>query len=243
MVPIRVIEHLRRLRDAGDLAPGDRLPSEREVAEQLAVGRNAVREAFKVMELAGMIQVRAGSGSYLTEAPDVAVDWLLAVDTRERLDSIRQLLEVRRTVETRVAELAATNATPADLELLEANVGQLAQATDDPQAGLRIDTEFHQALARASGNGLYIDIVRRCLVVLKSQRESIVYRVNPSALKRTLGEHRRIVTAVAAGEAAEARAAMVAHLEQVERDMTDLFKWGAVNRQESAADSNDAASN
>ncbi|MFO7247097.1 MAG: FadR/GntR family transcriptional regulator [Thermaerobacter sp.] len=234
MVPIRVIEYLRRLRDTGELAPGDRLPSEREIAEHLAVGRNAVREAFKAMELAGMIEVRAGSGSYLTDAPDVAVDWLLAVDTRQRLDSIRQLLEVRRTVEVRVAELAALNATADHLEALKAAAAEMAQAVLEPQAGLRIDTGFHLALARASGNGLYVDIVRRCLVVLQSVRRSILYQVNPSALRRTHQEHERIAAAVEARDPDGARAAMAAHLDQVERGMTDLFKWGAVNRAESA---------
>ncbi|MCZ7583640.1 MAG: GntR family transcriptional regulator [Deltaproteobacteria bacterium] len=103
----------------GKLKSGDRLPSERELAEQLQVSRTVVREAVKLLEDRGLISVNVGSGSYVVEMPPKAVSRSISLYVQQRQLSYAHLAAVRRMIEVEIAEMAARNATPEDIKGLE----------------------------------------------------------------------------------------------------------------------------
>lgn len=151
-----VLSTLRsRLKD-GTWPVGTRLPGEHELAAELGVGRNTVREALRTLVNAGLLTARRGDGTYV-----IATDELEAALAR-RLDSeqAHRVLEVRGALEIETARLAAFRATEADLADLRALLAQrtLATSKHDDAAFLRADLAFHEAVARASGNELLLEL-------------------------------------------------------------------------------------
>lgn len=198
------------IRDDG-IAPGARLPPERELAAQLSVSRGSLREALIVLELGGVIEVRGGSGVYLRAAqPQDAVP-----DTGP---GPFEVLSARRLVESEVAAIAARMATDgaidAILRAIEAMEAHHADKTTNEQA----DRDFHLAIARATGNGALVGAVD----CLWRQRGRLWHKLKEhfqteELRQETLKDHRRIFEAIAARDAAAARQAMRAHLERVTR--------------------------
>lgn len=231
MVPAAVIRHLSQMVAEGQLSVGDRLPGERELAQTLGVSRNGVREALKILELAGSIEVRAGSGSYLRDDTGILVDYLLSRGISQDLNSVRQLLDVRRTVEARVAELAAMNAGAEDIAAMEAVLARMERGVADHTLELgALDTQFHMAVAQASGNTLYVDIVRRCLAALARMRQRLLFTFGQDNLQRTLREHRTLLTFLQNGDSSGAKECMIQHLDHVEQQMISFLQGGERSR-------------
>jgi DNA-binding FadR family transcriptional regulator len=204
---------VRELIDQRGLRPGDRLPSERELARHLGVGRTSVREGLRSLELLGLLEVVPGKGIYLRcgagEPFERAVrDWLAAHE-----GTLRELVELREAVETQAARLAARRASASDLAALERALGRMADATEagDVEAFVASDTAFHDAVACASGNGL----VRRSLASIA--RETIAFRTATASvgrwvMERTHAEHEAVYRAIAAADVGAASNAMREHI-------------------------------
>jgi len=135
----------------GDVRPGDRLPSERQLAERFSVSRPVVREAMQRLRERGLIHTAPGSGTYLRESG--ALDWARPLDalSRHRAATIRELVEARLMLELRAAELACDRATPADLAALEKALDVFTHSTNVLDRA-RADIVFHSLVARASHN-------------------------------------------------------------------------------------------
>lgn len=208
-------EVTRRLLDfllAGHFEPGQRLPSERQLAESLGVGRSVVREALKSLTLLGIVEVRQGSGTFLksTESdllPQV-IEWGLLLGAKRT----RDLVEARRHLEVVIAGLAAQRRSEAALQDLERELGNMRVAEDRSDAFVAADIAFHMHVAEAAGNETLFQImssVRSLLQVWISR----VMQLGDAQTAATAESHAPIYEAIAAGDAQAAREAMESHLD------------------------------
>lgn len=194
------------------LGPGARLPAERELAATLGVSRASLREAFVALEIGGLIEVRGGSGVYVTGAR------LGTMADPETGPGPFEVLAARRMIEAEVAAKAARNATDSDLDAILASMLDMERTYDNPASHEAADRSFHLALARAAGNSAMLAVVE----YLWNQRGAMAHRLKQHYRteelgKATLADHRAIFSAVAAGDEAGARQAMRSHLARVHR--------------------------
>ena len=205
----QIADQLRALIAAGEFALGARLPPERDLAVQLGVSRPSVREALIALEVEGLVEVRMGSGIYITahepSMPPRAVDSGLGP-----FDIIR----ARQLIEAELAAVAARQKTPATLKRLRAAVKRMEDDIDAGVMPIRGDRDFHVALAEASDNAALVRVVTE----LFDERNNPLFEQfgrhfeNARSWRQAVAEHRAVVRAVAAGEVAAARAAMRIHL-------------------------------
>lgn len=201
------------IREQG-LGTGARLPSERELAARIGVSRASLREALVALEIGGVIEVRGGSGVYITGRRAVAPP------DPETGPGPFEVLAARRMIEAEVAAKAARNASDADLDAILAAMIMMERTYDNPASHEAADRSFHLALAHAAGNSALVAVVE----YLWSQRGAMAHRLKQHYRTEELGEatladHRAIFSAVAAHDEAGARQAMRGHLARVHRTL------------------------
>lgn len=192
-----------------ELAPGERLPTERVLAERLDVSRTSVREAMRSLEERRLIARSPGRGTTVLPPPDSAQDLGRLSETEAEHAHVAEL---RSVVEPRIAALAAQRATEADLLLLEQTLAA-SHAGLTPAESLELDERFHLQLATASGNPLLASLCGLTNGWVHDVRAHS-HRTRTGRRTSDLG-HRAIYEAVLVGDAAAAEAAMAAHLTDV----------------------------
>lgn len=224
-VTARLIAVFKNLISEGALAPGGRLPAERELADKFGVARSSLRQALKVLEIMGVISQRVGDGTYVNAAaPGILaepMEFLILLDGI----SFHELMEARRIVEPELAARAAARATPEDLAELTAVHGAMEANKQDSERFVEEDLLFHQTLFRISGNrvcSLMFTVVHQSVHKLMAMTAALV---DP---EHTLTLHRRILNAVRRADPSEARQRMLEHLE----DATGLLAKAAASEQQ-----------
>lgn len=212
----------QRLADAihsGQLAPGMPLPAERVLCQEFGVARTSVREAIQGLVSAGYLERRGNRSVVAEHIPEMN----FAGDDRKAL--VTQLFEVRQVIEPAIVEYASRRATDADRSSL---VSIASQLTTDLEEFREIDRNFHATLARACGNPLLNEIHAKALASLFGSGEfaSLLYaEVNRSEVQDIISSsteaHQAIADAVFRGHTRKAVAAVVAHLDDVERRMVE----------------------
>jgi GntR family transcriptional repressor for pyruvate dehydrogenase complex len=203
-----VIDEIR----TGGIGPGQRLPSERHLAEDLGVSRVSVREALRVLELLEVIEVRHGSGAFAAPEGGRGGGRLLRHWLTTHRREVLEMLEVREAVETRAAEAAA-----ARMAVIETQ--QLPEDADF-ETLVAADLDFHNRVADASGNKVLASLIYELNQVLKESRYAMfAIPGRPSASQR---DHSRIASAVRRGEAQKAGDAMRLHIAKVRRQVRQL---------------------
>lgn len=216
-----IIEQVKGLIAQGALSPGDKLMSERELADQLKVGRSAVREAFRALEAMGIIEIKQGEGTFVREISSQSLAEVLAMACMLDKETPRELLELRKILEVESAGLASLRHTAEELERMENTLKRMEMDLASGDLGEEADWLFHYSVAEATHNSLIIrlmdtigDTMRR---VLKKAREEL-YRT-PGTPQRLFEEHCGIFNAIKEGKDKEARRAMYEHLDRVEKGM------------------------
>jgi GntR family transcriptional regulator, transcriptional repressor for pyruvate dehydrogenase complex len=212
----------QRLADAihsGQLAPGTPLPAERVLCAEFGVARTSVREAIHGLVIAGFLERRGNRSVVAERLPDMN----FTGDDRKTL--VTQLFEVRQVIEPSIVELAARRATDEERALI-LQLGH--QRTDDLAEFREIDRAFHAALARSCGNSLLNEVHAKALASLFGSGEfaellyAEVNRAEVAEIMSTAFEaHQAIADAVVKGHPRKAMAAVVAHLDEVERRMVE----------------------
>lgn len=209
-VSSEIVAHIETLISNGSLVPGTKLPPERELAQVLRVSRSSLREAMYELEAKRVIERRPGRGTIVMEAPAHVRSMYEEMSESER--TLRDVAELRETIEPKFAELAAERATKASLyaleQVLQSTAGDLSQAES-----LKADITFHVLLAQASQNPLMVALNS----LANSWTESVRAFSHGSAKARRFSHHghQLIFTAVRGGNGAAARDAMLAHLADV----------------------------
>ncbi len=198
------------------LRPGDRLPTERALGEQLGVSRTVVREAVKILTASGMVRARQGSGLYVADRPRpfeiAAIDLSMPVDPEHMLG----LFEFRRTLEMQTARLAAERITPRELRRLEEIVDahrRAAEAGQDDWLSAP-DVEFHNGIAAAARNPFFVSSVAT-VHRLQGRAIELLIATVPGSLLVAAEQHRAIFDAIHAGRPDAAATAMETHVQTV----------------------------
>lgn len=208
-----VVRRLEGLIVENELRPGDPLPAERKLAEGLAVGRNVVREALRVLVQKGLIEVVAGRGAFVIEPDPAIMTESLSLLLRRRRVTLREINDVRLLIEPEVAMRAARNATAENTRDLRACLRKLELSEDDAELHVQADLEFHREIARLSNHVVFqtiFDAVQD--VMLWGMRFGIKL---PGAAAVSDDRHRRIVAAIIAGKPETARREMEIHMRTV----------------------------
>jgi DNA-binding FadR family transcriptional regulator len=210
------IEKIKGMIVAGELRPGDRLPKEADLAAQLGLSRNSLREAVRALSLVRILDVRQGDGTYVTSLePTALLDGLSFIVDLHHDATVLEFFEVRRILEPAATALAAHQI---DLEAVDALRGHLAKVTDASSVEdlVENDLEFHRRIAEAAGNSVLYSLVDSlCGPTIRAR----VWRglTQEGALRRTLDEHHAILDALAGRQADVARALATVHIAGVEQ--------------------------
>jgi GntR family transcriptional repressor for pyruvate dehydrogenase complex len=213
-------DHLRREIEqairSGRIAPGERLPSERELALQFAVSRVVVREALRSLEATGTIEIRRNRGAFVRRTPSQSLHaswtaWLAA----NRVEVI-ELLTLRRVLESLAAGEAARLREPGDLSELtrmcDAFERELAKPGSSVERLVELDILFHRRIALAAGGTLLPKLVGDLVRVLRDPPATFA---TPGRAEITATDHRRVLAAIRAGDADAASAALSDHLTHI----------------------------
>ena len=208
----QVADRLRAHIDVEGLQPGDRLLSERELAERLGVSRTSVRQALTALEVTGLVEIRHGGGVFITEPPEMVLP-LLADALADEHEQLPAIIEVRQAIEAQTARLAALRRTDDDLAGLELAIRRMQDANRAGEDAADADREFHDGIVAAARNPLLATLWEQLSSpVDKTRRASLARPGRPAA---SLRAHRRIRDAIAAADPDRAAKAMLAHLEVV----------------------------
>jgi GntR family transcriptional regulator, transcriptional repressor for pyruvate dehydrogenase complex len=196
------------------LKPGDKLPSERELAETLAVSRSSIRDAIRSLELAGMVEPRQGAGTIVREVSASSLANPLVNALKRKKELMGELLDFRKILEPPLAARAATHASPDEISEMEDILERQAEKMRQGESTITEDSEFHYGVALASGNSVVLKVLDILMDLLRETRERSL-QVEGRAQKSLAG-HRRILSAIKRHDAEAAKAAMRRHIEDVE---------------------------
>lgn len=210
-----IIDQVRDLISSGRLKPGDRLPSERELALTFRVGRSTVREAIRSMESLGLIEVRAGEGTFLAGPSARNTQDPLTANLFKAWSTHFKLFEVRAVLEPSLAALAARRATPEQIKVMRGILADQERDILRGETGKKEDSEFHHLIAEATGNEILHRIADSLMTLLGETREtSLQHSGRPS---RSLKQHWAILEAIEGRNPGAAERRMQEHIRSIER--------------------------
>src|SRR4051812_67992 len=209
------IEKLKAMIVSSQLAPGERLPREADLATTLGLSRSSLREVVRALSLVRILDVRQGDGTYVSSlAADSLLEALNFIVEFPRDASVLELLEVRRILEPAASARAAVRISAEAITELEKVLGQ-ATASSPVEDLVQADIEFHRAIAVAAGNNVLASLIESLSGPTQRAR---VWRgmTQEGALQRTLDEHRAIFDAIARRDPEMARTWATVHIAGVE---------------------------
>ena len=202
------------------LEAGTRLPSLEDLTRYLEVSRTAVREAIKLLDAWGVVTVKHGVGPFVADMAGDALRVPFRMSAERHGATLRNLFQIRESLEPDIAAIAAQNATPEKVNKLEEALQWMERAQDDPEEFDEADLAFHTALATATGNYLFLIVINPIIGLIQDMMH-LMHRV-PGTAQRGLPSHRMVFQEVKAGSPTEARKAMHAHLLELRRDIEAL---------------------
>jgi GntR family transcriptional regulator, transcriptional repressor for pyruvate dehydrogenase complex len=213
------IVKIRELIVSGQLQPGAKLPPEKELCAQLGMSRSSMREAVKALEVARVLAVRHGDGTYVTSLePRLLLEGIgFAVDLL-RDDTVLEVLEVRRMLEPEATALAALRIDDTTLDTLHGHLDDMREAGHDAEALVAADAAFHQCVISACGNQTLVSVLNG---LSRRTLRARVWRgiVQDEAIRVTVEQHAAIYEALAARDPQLARAAALLHVATSERGL------------------------
>ncbi len=228
-----VVEQVQQAIFSGQLSPGDRLPSERELAEQFGLSRMTIRDALRLLESGGLIEIKVGAsgGAFVREPNFDSLSNSISSMLKFKKATVLELAEARKVIETATAELAAQRATAEDLQTLRRAVETARQALDsgDPYY-MPHSVEFHVALARAAQNYvLYLTVNS-----FRTLFFNVLKQLLPTSdmAERAVKDHWAIYQAIEARNPAQARQLMAEHLAYFENKVRALQDGPLFEREE-----------
>lgn len=208
-VPDAVAEALREQILSGAHAPGDRLPGNRDLALTFGVSMGSVREAISMLSTEGLIETRAGRGTYVARGVNAPPSPSVP-DVVLKRKSVEDLIEAREILELQLVALAAQRASDAQVEHLARLVDDMEAAVHNPARYSTADVAFHLALAEAAGNMVLSEAMANIRASLKREMElsAEVGARRYGDLQFSADSHRRVLVAIASGDSDAARAEM-----------------------------------
>ena len=210
-----VVQHLQQLIQSGQLQAGDKLPTESAVMGDLGVSRTVVREAISRLQASGQVETRHGIGTFVLEAPTTH-NFRIAEQDMATVDDVIAVLELRISLETEAAGLAAQRASPEQLSAMASALQGFALAIDSQSDAVPSDFQFHMEVAKATGNRHFADLMTylgtHIIPRTRIQTADQAPEGRQAYLQRVHGEHESIYNAIRNHDTEAARAAMRTHL-------------------------------
>lgn len=216
---LAAVEQIEDLILKGVLQSGDRLPAERELAEQMTVSRPVLRDALKLLEERQLVEARRGGGTFVADLIGPIFSEAVVQLIGRHPSAKSDYFEFRRGIEGQAAALAAERAAPSDLDRLDDIVDQMKSAHDtgDLATETRLDVAFHHAVGEAAHNVVLLHTLRSCYRLLENgvfYNRGRLYH-HPTARIELLAQHVAIATAIRTGNADAARTASEDHIDYV----------------------------
>jgi GntR family transcriptional repressor for pyruvate dehydrogenase complex len=216
----RVVRRLIDLIESGELGPGQQLPGERDLSEQLQVSRGTVREAVQFVQALGLVEIRHGAGTFVrssTAPSELQAEWRQW--TIRHADRVHELLEVRKALEPFAAELAAERVADEQLSMMAEALREMEAAVEgsDTTALVQADAAFHHAFCEGAGNATLVALADAMGEQLLRERGAVLGL--PARPARSIAEHRAIYEAIRSGDKTRARESVLAHLASIEADV------------------------
>lgn len=191
-----------------NLKPLDKLPNEYELMDLFNVGRNTIRESLKILSSRNIIDIKQGSGTYVSEKVGISDDPLgfLLISDKDKL--IKDIFEFRSIIEPEIAEMAALNATEDDINELESILSEMSTKIEKKEDFLIPDQNFHIKLAQISNNL----IIENLIPVLSAGMKIFSEEVFETEYKQTLKSHKELFNAIKSNNPRAARETMTFHL-------------------------------
>ncbi|MBL9075498.1 FCD domain-containing protein [Tabrizicola sp.] len=223
-----VVRQIEQLILRGVLRPGERLPSERDLADKLGVSRPSLRDAIADLAERGLLVSRAGSGIFVAEVLGSAFSPALTQLFSTHDEAVFDYISFRRDIEGLAAERAASFGSETDLKLIDTIFGkmELAHQKRDPSDEAQLDAEFHMAIIEASHNVIMLHMLRSMFELLRQgvfYNRQVMFR-NRMTRDQLLDQHRAINATIQTRDPAAARAAVGAHMAYVEQAFHDQMR-------------------
>lgn len=219
-LPDETVKQLEGLISKQKLAPGERLPSERELIKELGVSRTVLRESMKILAVKGLVSIQPGRGTFVARpTPDIVAkpfDLLLVMENVQ----YSELLEARVVIEVEIARIAALRAKPENIARMEDFVAEMEATIASSQGFIGPDRAYHEELAAATQNRVLMILMKPIAAALTDFRGTLLEV--PGVAQRALFNHKRILKAVKDRDPEQAAAAMRRHLAQVRTDMAKV---------------------
>jgi GntR family transcriptional regulator, transcriptional repressor for pyruvate dehydrogenase complex len=221
-----IVEQIKMLISRGELKPGDRIPSERELALMLGVSRPSVREAIMVLDAMGFLEARQGGGTYVRTLTDKSIaDPLAKLVEKKDPAMLRALAEVRMGLESWSAYLAAQRAEESEIEEMRRLYVVMEKQAARGGWDSEVDAEFHYVITAASHNSLQMHVLDsiHSLFHTTIQVALMEFYRQEGHVEKLLTQHREIMEAIADHDPERARQKMMIHLAMVEEKMAELL--------------------
>ncbi len=214
-----IVQQIIEMISAGNILPGERLPSERDLAEALSVSRPSIREAMRSLHALGLIEIRTGDGTYLNENIGQLSDF--RVKNILKKYSMLELTEARKLLEVEIVALAAERATEQDKENIKEAFQNTLKYPDDPKGFLKADFEYHMTIAEAAQNQFLAEMLYTTRDLMVDGYQDVVRL--PGKGDKLREYHNSIMDAVLAGDKKKAQKVMEAHLEDIIQDVYKTY--------------------
>ncbi|MDO9508973.1 MAG: FadR/GntR family transcriptional regulator [Thermovirgaceae bacterium] len=214
----QVVDQLKESIASGELQPGDPLPPERQLMGDMGVSRSSLREAFRVLELLGLIDSVPGKGRFVRKPRgDTADSRNMPLED----EAVLELMEARRILDPAIAATAAMHAMPADLMKLRKVLSRTEKSLDIIERRSQVDFDFHLVLAEATHNFVFINIVKMTFNLIMATHDRIYSLLADK--EAFLNEHRAIYDAIIDHDVARARSLSAGHIERVYKTLQEAL--------------------
>ncbi|MCP4690669.1 MAG: FadR family transcriptional regulator [Desulfobacterales bacterium] len=217
---------LKKIHD-GELKPGGRLPSQRELAKLFHVGRSSIREAVNALAVMGYIDILQGKGTFVLEEPPPAEPSESHLTAALKAGSIMDLMEARELLERKSAELAAERADAKGVQRLQRALEKMEASGEDYADFLRADIDFHSTLAEIAGNVVICEMMK--ILVEKVITHHARFKselISPGYRRNALTSARQVVSSVTRGDGKKAAVWMKVHLDAIRPQLKNVITPG-----------------
>lgn len=213
----QIIEEISSSIREGDLSPGDKLPSEKDLRERFDVGRSSIREALHALVALGMLESHAGKGYYVRDSYNLPVDNSLLFDLMVEEEDFFDMVELREILEKNIGVMAIQRATEQDIENVKLAVREMEEAQEQGEELINYTTQIHIELARATHNTMAVRVMELLLplIVSKAQQANI-------PPEKDCRLHERLARAFLVGDAKKIKKEVSAHLDYLRERFTEV---------------------
>jgi GntR family transcriptional repressor for pyruvate dehydrogenase complex len=214
-----IIDQIKQMILSGEMKKGQKLPPERQLAEMLSVGRTSVREAVRALQYMGILEVRSGDGTFLTENVSLLSDHFKTSFLIKHF-SVIELVEARKIIEVETVCLAAERSSEEEKENLKGLFKKSVQVKNDVSAFLKADFAFHRKIAEMSQNSVLVEFFTAMRELTLEENLEVIKK--QGQIDKAIEFHLDILDAICSFDPAKARQVMMSHLENIEETVREI---------------------